>query len=193
MQQPETRYSLIVRLKEPRNASAWTQFVSVYEPFLTQLVRRQGTPPHQVADVTQQILMAIVRSVNDWADDGQPASFRRWLGRVARNAAIKFLARERRHARGFGGNEFLSQIDQIPDTVIDDRRIQQYDHEMIVWAAEQVRSEFRETSWQAFWGTQVEGRPVADVAQELGISTGSIYMSRSRIVARIRERIEKVM
>lgn len=167
--------------------------MSVYEPFLTQLVRRQGTPAHQVSDVTQQILMAIVRSVDDWVDDGRPASFRRWLGRVARNAAIKFLARERRHVRGYGGNEFLSQFDQIPDAVIDEQRIQQYDHEMIVWAAEQVRTEFRETSWKAFWATQIEGRPVAEVAEELGISAGSIYMSRSRIVIRIRERIEKVM
>lgn len=64
---------------------------------------------------------------------------------------------------------------------------------MIVWAAHEVRGDFRETSWQAFWATQIEGKGVAEVAAELGISPGSIYMSRSRILARIREKIDDAM
>ena len=182
-----------MRLKDPRNASAWAEFVGAYEPFLMQLVRRQGTPELHVADVSQQLLLAIVRSVDGWSDDGQPASFRRWLGRVARNVSIKFMTRERRHVTGQGGSDFLEQLDHIPDVAIDEARLRQYDHELIIWAADQVKNEFRETSWKAFWATQVEGRTVAEVAAELGVSAGSIYMSRSRIIARIREKIEHVL
>ncbi len=75
--QPETRPSLILRLKDQQNEPAWTDFARAYEPFLKQLVRRRGVPERHAADVTQQLLMAIVLSVNRWNDDGQEASFRR--------------------------------------------------------------------------------------------------------------------
>ena len=73
------------------------------------------------------------------------------------------------------------------------RRDRRYEHELIVWAAEQVRGGFRETSWRAFWATQIEGKPVAEVARELGVSPGSIHMSLNRIFVRIREKIGEVM
>ncbi len=190
MQPPETRPSLIVKLKDRRNEPAWTEFVCAYEPFLIQLVRRQGTPERHALDATQQLLLAIARSVEGWTDDGQTASFRRWLSRVARNVVIKFMTRERRQPTGQGGTDFLELLERVPDFTADEAQVRQYEHELIVWAAEQVRSDFHETSWKAFWATQVEGRSVTEVAEELGVSAGSIYMSRSRIFARIRAKID---
>jgi RNA polymerase sigma-70 factor (ECF subfamily) len=190
--QPETRPSLIVRITDRRNEPAWMEFVCTYELFLQQLVRRQGTPDRHVPDVTQQLLLAIARSVEGWRDDGKDASFRRWLHRVARNVVIKYMTRERRQIGGLGGTDFLELIERAPDDSSEERQ-RDYEHELVVWAAEQVRGDFRETSWKAFWATQVDGRSVADVAAELGVSPGSIYMSRSRILARIRAKIEEVM
>jgi RNA polymerase sigma-70 factor, ECF subfamily len=192
MRQPETRASLIVRLKDRRNEPAWNEFVSAYEPFLRHLVRRHAASEADVSDVTQQIMIAVARSVEGWTDDGRPASFRRWLNRVARNAAIKFMARERRQAKGKGGTSFLEQLERVQDAGDDERRARQYEHELIVWAAEQVKGEFRESSWRSFWATQIEGRSVAETAAELSLSPGAIYMSRSRILARIRAKIEEV-
>lgn len=184
MRPPETRHSLIIRLKDQRNDLAWKEFVCAYEPFLTRLVRKQGTPERHVADVSQQLLIAIAKSVDGWKPDGKGASFRRWLGRVARNVVIKFMVRERKQVTGQGGSDFLTLIEEIPDASIDAEQANRYEQELILWAAELVRGEFREASWRAFWGTQVEGRSVSDVAEELGVTTGSIYMSRSRPTAR---------
>ena len=193
MRPPETRHSLIVRLKDQRNDLAWTEFVCAYEPFLMRLVRKQGTPDRHVADVSQQLLIAIARSVDGWKPDGKAASFRRWLGRVARNVVIKFMMRERKQVTGQGGSDFLTLTEEMPDASIDAEQARRYEQELILWAAELVRVEFRETSWRAFWETQIEGRSVADVSEELRVSAGSIYMSRSRIFARIRSHIEEVL
>lgn len=188
MRPPETRLSLIAQLQGPRNEPAWREFVSGYEPFLQRLVARQGVPPRHVPDVTQQVLAAIVRSIDHWQDDGDPASFRRWVGRVSRNVVIKFMTRERRQATAEGGTELLEFLNQVTDSPSEEQ-CRRYDFELIQWAADQVRGEFRETSWQAFQATLIEGRDVADVARELNVSPGSIYMSRSRIMARIRAKI----
>lgn len=193
MRPPDTRHSLIVRLKDSRNDLAWTEFVCVYEPFLTRLVRKQGTPERHVADVSQQLLIAIAKSVDGWKPDGKTASFRRWLGCVARNVVIKFMVSERKQITGQGGSDFLKALTETVDPSIDTELQRQYEQELILWAAERVRSEFRESSWQAFWETEIIGRSIADVAKEFGVSSGSVYMSRSRIFARIRAVIEEVL
>lgn len=191
MQQPETHASLIMRLKGERNERAWTEFVSAYEPFLRRLIERRGVAERHVPDVTQQVLAAIVQSVDGWRDDGDPASFRRWLNRVARNVVLKFLSRERRQVGGQGGTDVQELLNRVPDAC--DEQAWKYEYELVVWAAEQVRSEFRETSWNALWATLIDGRPVADVAAELGVTPGSIYMSHSRIMARIRAKVREVV
>lgn len=193
MRPPKTRHSLIVRLQDQRNDPAWSEFVRAYEPFLLQLVRKQGTPAQHAADVTQQLLIAIATSVNRWQPDGKEASFRRWLGRVARNVVIKFMTRERKHVRGKGGSDFLTLLEETADSSIDAAQRRQYDEELILWAAESVRVDFRENSWRAFWETHIEGRSVSEVADELGVSPGGIYMSRSRVFARIQSRIEELL
>lgn len=187
----ETRKSLIVRLKNEQNDSAWRDFVCTYEGFLNRLVRRQGVPERHVPDVTQQILLAIAKSVDGWSDDGNAASFRRWLTTVSRNVVVRFMSRERKQAGGVGGSDLIAALQNIEATP-DDNSIRQYEHELIVWAAEQVRHEFLETSWRAFWLTVIDGQSVEDVAKELGVSPGSIYMSRSRIMAKIKARIAEV-
>ncbi len=189
---PTTRHSLILRLQNPQADAAWCDFVSVYESFLTRLIQRRGVPQAHVPDVTNQVLATIARSISQWNDDHHEASFRRWMHRVAQNVVIKYMARERRQIGATGGSDALEALAQIADAV-DQQISKQYEHELIVWAAEQVKDEFIATSWQAFWLTMIEDRSVADVAQSLSITPGSIYMSRGRILRRIRERINEVL
>jgi RNA polymerase sigma-70 factor (ECF subfamily) len=67
----------------------------------------------------------------------------------------------------------------------------EYRRQLFVWAAEEVRGEFAVSTWQAFWQTAVEGQEIKTAAAELNISTGAVYIARSRVIARLRERIEE--
>jgi RNA polymerase sigma-70 factor (ECF subfamily) len=182
---------LIIQLKDPGNCLAWNQFVAHYQPFLQHVIQRQGVPDRHVADVTQQVLLAIAKSVESWQDDGQPASFRRWLRRVARNVVIKYMTRERRAIGGQGGTEAIDLLHDLP-AAPDREQEARYEHELILWAAQQVRREFQAKSWEVFWATMIDNRSVAEVAEQYEVSPGSIYMSRSRILARIRRMIEEL-
>ena len=68
----------------------------------------------------------------------------------------------------------------------------EYRREVFRWAARQVRKEFRQDTWNAFWQTAVEGRPVEDVANELGKDAGGVYTARSRVMQRIREKVKQM-
>jgi RNA polymerase sigma-70 factor (ECF subfamily) len=193
MNPPETRPSLMLRLSDPRDERAWEQFWEVYEPFLLRLMRQFGLQDSDARDVTQQVLARVAQSVATWEPDGQPASFRRWLFRVARNAVLKFLARRDREPLSIGGTDFLDQLENqpLPDGLELAACERRYQETVFIWAAERVRSEFRESSWIAFWETAVKLRPVSEVAAELGLSHGAIYVARSRIIARLRSQVQQ--
>jgi RNA polymerase sigma-70 factor (ECF subfamily) len=66
---------------------------------------------------------------------------------------------------------------------------QEYRHELFRLAAEHVRAEITDRTWLAFQLTAIDERPIAVVASELNMSVGSVYIARSRVMARLREMV----
>lgn len=108
--------------------------------------------------------------------------------RIARNTAINFLTRRKHRPLGTGGcdGHRLIADHTAPDEVTDDFDTE-YESELFRWASVQVREIVTERTWQAFWQTTMEDRPVAEVAAELQMSVGSVYISRSRVMAPLRQ------
>ena len=78
---------------------------------------------------------------------------------------------------------------ELPDVSGDETAVfdLEFRREVFLWAAAKVRESVTPTTWQAFWQTSVESRPIAGVAQSLGITVGSTYIARSRVMAKLRE------
>lgn len=197
MVEPETRPSLMLRLRDPSDQQAWTEFVAIYEPLLLRLMRSRGLQEADARDVTQQVIVAVMQAVDSWQPDGRDASFRRWLFGIARRLALKCLQRgspARGPARrGAGGTEMLELLNHLPEP--EQRTISTFDDEyrteIFHWAAARVRDDFRETTWRAFWQTCVLNEPVTEVAEALGMTAGNVYVARSRVIARLRQFIEE--
>ena len=66
----------------------------------------------------------------------------------------------------------------------------EYKRQTFRWAAERIRGQFEDKTWRAFWLSSVEGEPIKQTAQALGLSTGAVYVARSRVMARLRETVE---
>lgn len=186
---PETRPSLILRLPDARDAAAWDEVASVYGPLVFRLARRKGLQPADADDLVQEVLAAVARSVEQWLARPDRGRFRAWLLRIARNTAINFLTRSKYRTLGAGGD-----ADNILDDYAapDDRKFDvEYRRETFRWAARQVRESVTEKTWQAFWQTTMDDRTIADVAEELEMTVGSVYIARSRVMARLRELVNE--
>jgi RNA polymerase sigma-70 factor (ECF subfamily) len=193
-QSPETRPSLVVRLGDARDGAAWAEFLAVYEPLILRLMRKNGLQESDARDVCQQVLAAVSRDVNAWQPDGATASFRRWLFQIARNRVIKFLVKERKDVSAVGGSDaqFLLEAQPDPHASATAEFEREHRQQLLLYAAEQIRGEFHERTWALFWQTCIDGRSIADAAAEFGTTPGNVYVARSRVVARLRQRVEEL-
>lgn len=184
---PETRNSLLLRLRDPDDCESWQEFVAVYRPVVYRMARRRGMQDADAQDLAQAVLLSVADSVQHWEVDPKRARFRTWLARVVRNAIIDAF-RRRRPDMGEGGTTHVARLHEQP--VPDKGEIDvEHRRELFRWAARQVRWEFAEETWLAFWQTTVEGRPIEEVATELRKTPGAIYIARSRVMRRLQERV----
>jgi RNA polymerase sigma-70 factor (ECF subfamily) len=180
---PETRPSLLVRLKDQADDEAWSEFAEIYRPVVYRLAVRKGLQHADAEDLAQQVLSAVARVIDRWQADPARARFRTWLHRVALNAIINALTRGAPD-RGAGGAALHDLLDRQPAGEGPGSDLIRIEHrrEVFRWAARQIRSEFHAVTWSAFWLTAVEGHEIDDVSCELKRSRGSIYAARSRVI-----------
>ncbi len=190
---PNTRPSLLVRLRDPGDGSAWEEFIEIYTPLLRQLARRKGLQESDAADLTQDVFRAVARAIERYDHDPTRGAFRAWLFRIARNLIVNQLVARRRHPPGVGGDSAARLLERQPAPAEEETALflDEYRRRLLSWAAEQVRGEFRTATWQSFWMAGVEGRPAKEVAEALGLSIGAVYHNKSRVMTRIRQRIEQ--
>jgi RNA polymerase sigma factor (sigma-70 family) len=191
---PTTRPSLLARIRDPQDERAWAEFLEIYAPLVHRLARRGGLQEADAADLTQDVFRAVAGAIDRWDPDPAHGSFRGWLFRIARNLMVNLLAAQRRAPRGTGDTDVAHLLERQPAPDGEDtaRFDAEYRRRLFEWAVEQVRGEFRETTWQAFWRTAVEAQAPKVVAEELGLSTGAVYVYRNRVMARIRSKVEQV-
>lgn len=188
----ETRASLILRLPDPADLTAWDEFVRVYSPLIYRIGRRQGLQPADSEDLVQDVLATVTRKVEDWLQKSERGPFRAWLFSIARNTAINLLTRQRSRTLAAGGDASVQVLSglEAPDE-LESLFDSEYRHELFRHAAAEVRGSVTSSTWTAFTETALRQRAVSYVASELGMTEGAVYIARSRVMARLRAIVQR--
>ena len=188
---PETRASLIIRLGNPADDLAWAEFLQIYEPILFRLASRWGLQEADAREVVQETLLGVSKSIDGFSTDNHGASFRRWLATITRNKLADHLAKRSKQEHGSGDSDVYRWLNQ---QAADDSSASVWDwnqrREVFAWAAQKVRQQVNEQTWQAFHRTSVVGEDVKAVAKDLGMREGMIYVARSRVMTRLRKAVD---
>lgn len=190
---PLTRASLLVQLRDGANHSAWQEFMKLYGPVVYGFARKRGLQDADAADLMQDVLRSVSTSIGRLDYDPRQGTFRGWLFTITRNKIFNFLSARRIRPQASGDSSTNRILDSHPDDSDGTATWEmEYQRRLAGLAMDRVKDEFQETTWQAFWGTAVEAKPVTDVARETGLSTGAIYVAKSRVLARLKEEVERM-
>ncbi len=189
-----TRPSLLARIRDSRDRQAWAEFVEIYAPLVYGYAQKRGLQDADAADLTQEVLRAVAGSVGRLDYDPGRGSFRGWLFTVVRNELCDLAAAQRRSGRGSGDSSLQRLLEQQTDRAEDEAALweREYERQLFTWAAEQVRRDFQETTWQAFWLTAVQGKSGKEVAEALGLTPAAVYLAKRRVMTRLKEQVEQL-
>jgi RNA polymerase sigma-70 factor (ECF subfamily) len=186
---PETSASLLDRLRLSPDADAWSRLVEMYTPLIRSWLSRLGLVGADTDDVTQNVLIVLVRRMREFERQPRPGAFRRWLRTITVNCLRDFWRAERNRPRGGAGSAMQEMLEQLegPDSGLSRQWDQEHDQHVTRQLLEQIRPRFEAGTWEAFRRTSLLGETPADVAAALGITVNAVFIARSRVLARLRE------
>lgn len=182
-----TSVSLLERLRQPGAAADWKRFVELYTPMLFHWAKSAGLGEADAADLVQDVFSGLVQSLPSFHYQPGNGSFRAWLKTLVLN---RWRDQCRRRAVrpgevGLGAVPEPAALDPVTELAE-----AEYQQRLVTRAMQIMQRDFQPTTWKACWEHAVLGRPAAEVAAELGMSEGAVYVARSRVLARLRQELQ---
>lgn len=175
---PDTSASLLLRIRDPQDHDAWTTFASVYTPLIGRYCSRRGVQPADAADITQDVLARVMKSMPTFEYAPERGRFRGWLGTLVLNQIRTHLARR------------PQSVPLVDDhTAAEAEWNQDFTEHVLAVALERIRGEFEASTWEAFRATWFRLEPPADVAARLGTAIHAVYVNKSRVLNRLQAEI----
>src|ERR1700722_14490825 len=185
---PATRASLLVRLRDPRDATAWTEFVDLYAPLIYNYARKQGLQDADAVDLSQEVISTVAGAVGRLEYDPSRGAFRNWLLTVLWRKLANWRRAERLRPHASGDSAVQKFLEHQPEpNGVEAEWEAQWRRRLFEWACGEARREGADTTWQAFWRTAIDDQPGKQVAADLGLSVAAVYQARSRVLARLKE------
>jgi RNA polymerase sigma-70 factor (ECF subfamily) len=155
---PGTRASLLIRLRDARDAEAWRQFAALYGPLIYRFGRRHHLQDADAADLTQDVLQSVSAAIGRLEYDPGRGSFRGWLFTIVHRRLADLLARQGRQVQASGGSDARNLLEGLPAEE-EDHWNREYERRLFACAAGKARPEFALSTWRAFWQTAVRPGP----------------------------------
>jgi RNA polymerase sigma-70 factor (ECF subfamily) len=186
-----TSLSLLERLRTG-DASGWRRVLDLYTPLVYHWCGRWGIRGADADDVLQEVFQAASQRIGTFRRERAGDTFRGWLRGITHHKAQMFWRGRERHPGGPGGSDAWQRLHEVPgrDAGADDDADEADQlSDLFHRALAQLRGEFEERTWQAFWRATVDEQPSAAVAAELGMTANGVRAAKCRVLRRLREEL----
>jgi RNA polymerase sigma-70 factor (ECF subfamily) len=174
-----------------RDQEAWQRLAQLYGPLVYQWCRSRGLQTSDAEDVTQEVFLTVAAKVAAFRREGPKDTFRGWLWAITHHKLGHWIRRQRAHEHAAGGTDaqrrLLEAALPVEESQSDAASSRGAVTGLYQRALQLIRTEFEDRSWEAFRRLVLEGRSPADVAADLGMSRSAVYVTKSRILRRLRE------
>ena len=148
---------------------------------------------NDASDIVQDVFQAVSRSIEKFEHDDGASAFRGWLYGITRNKINDYFRRKSKQPGALGGTEAQIRLVELPAEESDSDSVPNLfqDKDSLSYRAlELIKTDFKKNTWQAFWRVAIDEEVPGDVAADLGISVGSVYTAKSRVLAHLRKELD---
>ena len=182
-----TRLSFLERLRD-HSKHGWAEFDERYRELLYRYARRRGASHAEAEDIVQEVEMYVFKAMDGFEYDRGRGRFRGYL----HTAVLRTMARR---ADRRGREETAMDPQLLVDVAgTEDSSDTEWEREWqlhrLRWALRGVANELEPTTLQAFRLHVLGNWSAEETAKRLDISRASVYQAKSRVLKRLKERIE---
>jgi RNA polymerase sigma-70 factor (ECF subfamily) len=189
-----TSPSLLRRLRDGQQ-EAWVRLTHIYGPLVYRWCRRSGVGADNIADIAQDVFHAVAVGIDAFRRQQAGDSFRGWLYGITQHKVKDHFRRAGRQPRAIGGTDAQLRLGQVAcqtESSLDSATGGDDATLLLHRALEQIRGDFEEHTWQAFWRTTIDRQSATDVARELGMTANGVRQSKYRVLRRLRRELEEL-
>jgi RNA polymerase sigma-70 factor (ECF subfamily) len=180
---PPSHPSLYSQLRAGKD---WTRFCDLYVPFIQEYLRRTfGVNPNEVADVTSEVLLRLVKGIGTY--DPARGRFRPWLKRIARNAFMDWLEDRKRQRRAED-----AVLEKLHSRVADDFAEELARHDERLEAFDRLRLRVSDEQYAAFCMKHLENLDTQEITAALRITPTNLYQLLRRVKMELKEIVREM-
>ena len=184
-----TPVSLLYRLRRTDEVTAWGRFVDLYTPLLYHWANKLGQQDSDSADLVQDVFLILWRKLPEFEYDSGK-SFHAWLRTIFLN---RHRSRLRQRCTVQGDSPGLTGLDCSVSDVVDQLSQEEDTRFLIRQAFRLIEGEFSAFQTQVFRAYVLEEQPPEKVAAAMGISPGTVYAIKSKILSRLRQELHQFL
>ncbi len=187
MSNEETSQSLLLRLRDYRNADAWSQFNQLYGPFIEGWLIRRGVPRDISEDVRQEVMTKVVQEISAFSHNGRTGAFRKWLKQIT-HFRLRTTLRQRWKIENQVQQEYSDLVDQLgaDDSAMSRLWDAEHDAYLVQRILEMVQRDFTPQTIQIFQRVVLDAEDAQSIASDLQITVNAVRIAQSRVLAALR-------
>ncbi len=181
-----TSLTLLQRVQSQADSAAWQSLFGIYQPLISRWLRLRNTAPQDADDLTQEVLVVVLRELPTFCHNGQTGAFRAWLRAITANRLRTFWRKCQGKPMAIDMQEMADQLEDS-SSEISQQFDRQHDQYVLDQLLELMAQEFEPKTLSAFRLVGLEGKKAEEAAGELDMSVVAVYIAKSRVLRRLRE------
>jgi RNA polymerase sigma factor (sigma-70 family) len=189
MSHDTTQPSLLSRVRDLEDQSAWRDFDAQYRDLILRYCLRRGLQRSDAEDVRQMVMLNLAKHLRSFEYEPSKGRFRDYLGRVVRNAIHRYFRSPKGELAGLRtsvASAVPDDSEDLLDRTWDDEWTQH--HFRLAMAA--VRRTADPQSIEVF-ERLLSGETTDAVAAALGMSRDAVHKVKQRIRDRLKEHVAR--
>jgi RNA polymerase sigma-70 factor (ECF subfamily) len=185
--QPSTHISLLDRLAHGRDSGAWADFHAAYGVLIHNFARRRNLRPEECDDVTQEVLLSLVKTLPGFRYDPAKGKFRSFLKTVTLRTIYQ---RTRRRRPELGQKQVEDAASPDEDAAAEAAWDAEWRQYHLRQALRAIEAEFGSKDCRIFRRYALEGCDARETAAAFETTVQKVYQIKSQILRRLSELID---